>query len=163
MYTHIQIICIYIFVSLFFFSVKKWASIVLHFVLFQRGFRAKGNGMWTWRISWSSPAWRKGPLQVAGTMCHRHALRDEGQQRHLLWGGGYEAHGWPEVTVCAQCVMDGGDKGLAPCPIQPQNSPEDQLRGLSQRQHSPASPSAQSCSCIPQCPQHTQLHLWVSF
>lgn len=52
-------------------------------------------------------------------MCYRQTLRREGEQRHLPRGGGYEAHGWPKVTVCAQCVIDGGDKGLAPCLIQP--------------------------------------------
>lgn len=112
-YTYIQIYLYIYFCFSLFFLVKKWASTVLYFVLFQTDFRAKGNGLWTWRISWSSSLWRKGPFQAEGAMCYRYTLRREGEQQHLPRGGGYEAH------ICAQWVTDGGDKGLAPCLIQP--------------------------------------------
>ena len=62
-YTYIQTYLYIYFCFCLFFLVKKWASTVLYFVLFQTDFRAKGNGLWTWRISWSSSVWRKGPFR----------------------------------------------------------------------------------------------------
>lgn len=169
-------ISVYIFFSLFFFFfVKKWASTVLYFVLFQTDFRAKGNGLWTWRISWSSSIWRKGPFQAEGAMCYRYTLRREGEHQHLPRGGGYEAHGWPKVTVCAQWVTDGGDKGLAPCLIQPLiwswiiSAPE-LPRGLAEAAVATAAqPRLSLCPVLPPSLLYTpvtsasHLHLRVSF